>query len=279
MTFPKGHPDPKTYFLVASNRALAGERVDPVDQCGSPQGPYEVQSGNGLVYGDNNDFAEGLFQNAQLAHYLGTPGMDVPFQWLSEAKVTAYLTDRESVLFSRDALAKTLLAMSKAELSGSNPAGHSVGACFVMDTLRPIALRKIKAVILILADIEADVFRGQAPPVLADRPIFLVVSSDDKALTSSARLRGQKDRLGFIRSVDETGGLVVTVIDLGQIKSEDMFSHLKFGTSPEVIGLIQSLRAQGMGMLISQEEPGLIDSAVGLLRIGSVGLLSLVTSR
>ncbi|SEM44511.1 Esterase/lipase superfamily enzyme [Gemmobacter aquatilis] len=286
--FPKDTPDPSTDFLVTSHKALAGEKafIQAVNAA-SRQDPAHTGLGTVFVHGYNTNFAEGLYREVQLSYDLRTPGMDVLFSWPSEAKLTAYLTDRESALFSRDAMADTIAAMSKSNLKGFNVVGHSMGTFLVMEALRTMALShqtaalsKVNAVLLISADIEIDVFLKQAPPVLAAGiPIYLIVSSDDKALAFSARLRGQKDRLGSIRSVDELGGLDVTVVDLSAVESEDMAGHLKVGTSPELIQMIQALRAQGLSILNNGEQPGLIGASVGLIRIGTDELIGPLASQ
>ncbi len=69
-----------------------------------------------------------------------------------------------------------------------------------MDTLRLMArtendafFQKVNAVILISPDIEIDVFRKEAEPVLARGVnIYVIVSKDDRALRISARLRGEQ---------------------------------------------------------------------------------------
>lgn len=276
--FPKGQPDPETDFLVTSHEMLEGERgfISALNTA-TREDPAKSGLGTLFVHGYNTNFAEGLYRGAQLSYDLRPPGLEVFFSWPSEANLTAYLTDRESALFARDDLAQTIEAMSKSKLKSFKVVGHSMGAFVVMDTLRTMALanekaalRKIDAVVLISADIEIDVFRKQAPPVLAAGvPIYLIVSSDDKALRFSARLRGQKTRLGSIKSVEQLGGLDVNVIDLSAIDSDEATGHFKVGTSPQVIAMIQGLRAQGLGALSANEKPGPIAASVGLFRVGT----------
>lgn len=281
--FPKGKPDPENDFLVTSHQILDGERsfIRALNTA-THNDPSRSDVGTLFVHGYNSNFAEGLYRASQLSHDLRPPGPEVFFSWPSEAKLTAYLTDRESALFARDDLAQTIRAMSKSNLKEFKVVGHSMGTFVVMDTLRTMALanekgalRKIGAIVLISADIEIDVFRRQAPPLLAAGiPIFLIVSSDDKALRFSARLRGQKTRLGSISSVDDLGGLDVNVIDLSAIDSEDSTGHFKVGTSPEVISMIQALRAQGLSAISAREKPGPIVASVGLLRMGTDKIMS-----
>lgn len=283
VNFPKGKPDPETDFLVTSHQILESERAFiKALNTAARHDPIRSDVGTVFVHGYNTNFAEGLYRVSQLSHDLRPPGPEVFFSWPSEAKLTAYLTDRESALFARDDLAQTIRAMSKSNLKEFKVVGHSMGTFVVMDTLRTMALanekaalRKIGAVVLVSADIEIDVFRRQAPPVLeAGIPIFLVVSSDDKALRFSAMLRGQKTRLGSISSVDDLGGLDVNVIDLSAIDPNDASGHFKVGTSPEVISMIQALRAQSLRAMNANEKPGPIVASVGLLRAGTNKLMS-----
>lgn len=83
-----------------------------------------------------------------------------------------YLDDRESALFARGSFKETLAAMSESRLTNYLVVAHSMGNFVAMDTMRELAqqnqisvLRKIRALILISADLDIDVFRTQAQPV------------------------------------------------------------------------------------------------------------------
>jgi esterase/lipase superfamily enzyme len=177
-------------------------------------------------------------------------------------------------------LAETLAAMARANLDGYNLVAHSMGTFLTMETLLALAqsgdratLDKINAVILISADIEIDVFRRQAPAVLAAGvPIYLLVSSDDKALKLSAKIRGESLRVGSVRSNAELGGLDVAVIDLSQIKSDDMAGHLKVGTSPELIAFVRQLRESGIGIFDDEQKVGILEQG-GVLIQSATGVI------
>jgi esterase/lipase superfamily enzyme len=170
--------------------------------------------------------------------------------------------------------------MGKSNLDGYNIVAHSMGTFLTMEALLALAqsgdqatLDKINAVILISADIEVDVFRRQAPPVIAAGvPIYLLVSSDDKALRLSAKIRGEADRLGSVRSTEELGGLDVTVIDFSKIESDDMTAHMKVGTSPEVIAFVQQIRASGVAIFDDGQKAGLLEQGGALIQ-GATGIL------
>ena len=90
-----------------------------------------------------------------------------------------------------------------------------MGCFLLMETLRVMArlgfdevFAKVNAILLLSPDIEIDVFRKQAPPVLArDVPIFVVVSTRDRALLMSAMIRAERStpRVGSISSPEELG--------------------------------------------------------------------------
>lgn len=279
--YPKAKPDPQRDFVVADVQPLDGGRafVSAIN-AEATKLPRSGRTGVLFVHGFNTNFAEGLLKATQLRHDLKSPGVGVLFTWPSVGKLLAYVTDRENVLFSRQPLAETLVLMGKSNLDGYNIVAHSMGTFLTMEALLALAqsgdqatLDKINAVILISADIEVDVFRRQAPPVIAAGvPIYLLVSSDDKALRLSAKIRGEADRLGSVRSTEELGGLDVTVIDFSKIESDDMTAHMKVGTSPEVIAFVQQIRASGVAIFDDGQKAGLLEQGGALIQ-GATGIL------
>ena len=152
-----------------------------------------------------------------------------------------------------------------------------MGAFLLMDTLRTMALvghdevfRKLNTVLLISPDIEIDLFREQAEPVLTRGVrIYVVVSGSDRALRLSARLRSEGERLGSIHSAAELGGLDVGVVDLSAVKSVDPLGHFKSGTSPEIIEFVRRLRASGGEVFAQDGQSGLIDTSVSVVQEGT----------
>jgi esterase/lipase superfamily enzyme len=116
-----------------------------------------------------------------------------------------------------------------------------------METLRGMAregnpaLAKLNAVVLISPDIDIDVFRRQARPVIARGiPIFAIVSTRDRALLVSAFIRGETRRVGSIASPEELGDVAVTVIDVSNVDSADSLGHFAVATSPALISLFRA---------------------------------------
>lgn len=286
IAYPGSRPDPSKHFLVAATRRLDGPQafVDAVNTTASSL-RGTGRTGQVLVHGFNTNFAEGLMKNAQLNHDLQAPGVHVMFTWPSAAHLMSYLADRENALFSRDSLAETLRLMRRTSLRSYNLVAHSMGTFLAMETLRTLALSgeratldRIGAVVLISADLEIDLFRRQAEPVLAAGvPIYLLVSRDDRALKLSARIRGDSRRVGNVRSAAELGGLDVSVVDLSDIESGDMTSHLKVGTSPELIAFIQRIRQSGVSIFDDGQKVGLLDDGALLVQEAAGVMLKPVT--
>jgi esterase/lipase superfamily enzyme len=285
--YPKSTPDPQRDFVVADVQRLNGQRafVSAINSEAAKL-PRRHRTGVLFVHGFNTNFAEGLIKIVQLRHDLEVPGVGVLFTWPSVASVVGYVADRENVLFSRQTLAETLAAMSRTNLDGYNLVAHSMGTFLTMETLLALAqsgdhatLDKINAVILISADIEIDVFRRQAPAVLAAGvPIYLLVSSDDKALKFSAKLRGESLRVGSVRSAAELGGLDVAVIDLSQIKSDDMAGHMKVGSSPELIAFVRRIRDSGIGIFDDEQKVGILEQGGVLIQSATGVIVSPITN-
>jgi esterase/lipase superfamily enzyme len=289
VSFPDRHGvDPATDFLVVSADRLPDERafVGAMNQAvyADPRGSRRA----GLfIHGFNTNFAEGLYRQAQIQHDLARRGAWVLFSWPSAARKRDYLADRESALFSRDALETTVAAMARSDATSFNLVAHSMGAHILMETLRLMArvghdrvFGKLGAVVLISPDIEVDVFRKQAEPVLARGvPIYVLVSHRDRALRLSAWLRSGQYRLGSIRSQAELGGLDVAVIDLSSVRSGDPMRHFKAGTSPELIEFVRGIDAAGLEVFEAGHGRGVIGGSVAILQIGTGVVLEPLAGR
>ncbi|MCZ0964374.1 alpha/beta hydrolase [Paracoccus benzoatiresistens] len=276
--YPRGHPDPRRDFVVTRARRLAGPLAFVQEVNAAAASTPHSRVGAMFIHGFNNNFAEALMRHVQLRHDLAAPGVGVLFSWPTAAKLLAYAVDREHALFSRDSLVETMQLMRRTRLSGYNLIAHSMGAFVAMEGLRTLALmgdyaslRKIDAVVLISADLEVDLFRRQAEPVLAAGvPIYLLVSSKDKALRWSATLRGATRRVGSTYTREELGGLDVGIIDLSAVNPGEITGHLKVGSSPELIALVRRMR-QRQATLFGREA-GLLDAGATVLQ-GAAGLV------
>ncbi len=283
VTFPRRQPpDPRTDFLTVAAVRLGGEAdfVHHIDQQ-LVANRASTDRAAIFVHGFNTNFAEGLYRQAQLQYDYGRHPASVHFSWPSAARATEYLYDRESALFSRSALETTLAAMARSNASEIDVLAHSMGAQLTMDTLSIMArlgydafFRKLTSILLISPDIEIDVFRKQAPPVLARGiPIFIAVSRKDRALEISSIIRGERERLGSIRSDEELGGLDVILIDLSDVEAGGGLGHFALARSPELIAMLRGLPDTGLDLLENQEG-GLVGNTVALIQQGTSVLIS-----
>jgi esterase/lipase superfamily enzyme len=275
-------PDPRTQFLVVNAERLDGEAsfVAAVNAEVAKR-PAGEDYATLFVHGYNTNFAEGLYRQAQLQYDMDKHGVSVHFAWPSAATTFGYMYDRESALYSRDTLAAAVAALERSKADGYNLVAHSMGSFLLMDMLRTVALADPRAlsglneVILISPDIGVDVFRKQAPPVLAlGVPIVVIVSRDDRALRISAELRGETDRLGSIRSRDEIKGLDVSVVDVSDIARPDALGHFKIATSPQLIAYIRHLNEQGLDLFDQGKRKSALEAGVSLFETGTNILVS-----
>ncbi len=204
-----------------------------------------------FVHGYNTTFAEGLFRFAQIKHDLKLPALTLHYAWPSTGRIRDYARDRDSVLFARDSLEQTLLALTDSSAERIVVVGHSLGAFLVIETLRQISHKrqgrmrdKLAGVILISPDIDAELFRQQVRDAAPLPQPFVVFSSPkDNALRLSGLLTG-KPRLGSLTGTPQLADLGITFIDVSAI-SDAGSGHLVPATSPTVLNLIR-----GMGQTI-----------------------------
>jgi esterase/lipase superfamily enzyme len=166
-----------------------------------------------FVHGFNNRFDDAVYRLAQIVHDSRAEGIPVLFTWPSrgELRLNSYAYDRESAIYSRDALEQLLdtLAANR-NVKEVNILAHSMGNWVTLEALRGKAIAggkiggKIKNVFLVAPDVDVDIFRTQIRRMGAARPRFaLFVSQDDKALNLSQFIWGGMPRLGEINPEQE----------------------------------------------------------------------------
>ena len=162
-----GRPDPRRDFLYTERFGYSSSEgfYDAIRQRlrTLPKDDREIVF---YVHGFNNTLSEGVAQLAQMEHDLGLTGVGVHFSWPSAASPLGYAYDRDSVLFSRDALEVLLRRLAKVSSGRVIVVAHSIGSQLIMETLRQIELastgwseRNLSGVVLISPDIDVDVFR------------------------------------------------------------------------------------------------------------------------
>ena len=155
-----------------------------------------------FVHGYSTNNAKAVYRLAQIAHDFQLPVPVVAFSWPSSGLRRGYVYDRDSVIYSRDALEELLVTLTE---GGHNVllVGHSMGTQLVMETLRQMSiggrgdvLARLNGVALISPDIDEDVFLRQAARIKPfPEPFAVLVSHHDRALNLSAWLTGKPVRL------------------------------------------------------------------------------------
>jgi esterase/lipase superfamily enzyme len=219
-----------------------------------------------FVHGFNNRYEDAVYRFAQIVHDSHTDAAAILFTWPSAGRLFDYNYDRESTMYSRDALENLLRALAEDPAVGEvSVLGHSMGTWLTMESLRQMAIRdghvapKIRNVILASPDIDVDVFGRQLHDLGDRHPRFTVfVSRDDRALAVSRFVAGNVNRLGQInpevepyRTEAEKDG--ITFIDLTKLKAPGAdLNHDKFAASPEIVRAIGTRLVNGQSLSESQ---------------------------
>lgn len=220
---PKGRaPDLSQEFVATAQDVFSGPEAFRTelarDLRRQPAGRREAIV---FVHGFNTTFAEGAYRLAQLGHDLKIGATLVHYSWPSRAHPLGYAYDRDSVLFARDGLEDLLREVTAAGANRIVIAAHSIGSLLTMETLRQMSEPQdarvrdsIAGVVLFSPDIDVELFHAQARAIGdLPQPFVIFTSKRDKALALSARLTGERDRLGNIDSAAEVADLAVTVMD------------------------------------------------------------------
>lgn len=262
---PRGaKPDPKRHFLTT-----AQDFYPQANEFRAALGAELAASGGEAVifiHGYNNNFSEGVYRIAQLAHDLELPGAVLSYSWPSAAQPLGYVYDRDSALFARDGLESLISEVSAAGAKRILLVAHSMGAGLTMEALRQASIRsggktmgQLAGVILISPDIDVDVFRGQAHSMKKLPQPFIIFGSDrGRAVRASALLTGKAERLGSLSDVSRLADLDLTFFDVSEFDLG--MGHFTAGDSPALLHILGRITD--------------IDAALERDRVSRVGLVS-----
>ena len=198
-----------------------------------------------FIHGYNTSFDRAVYRATQIAQDSGYPGTPVLFSWASGGSTKDYVYDRESASVARDQLEVTLRLLAQSGARRIDIVAHSMGTWVTMEALRQLALAgdrdlggKLGDVILAAPDIDIDVFKSQMRRYgKPNRPFFLLLSADDRALKLSGMLAGNK-RVGDFGDPALLAELGVVAVDVSNEKSGDSLNHTKFADNPELVKLL-----------------------------------------
>lgn len=197
------------------------------------------------VHGFNETFDSATTSYAKLVSGIGFTGAPVLFTWPSGGALLDYVYDRESAMWSRDALEDTITALAHDPKVGRiHVLAHSMGGLLTLEALRSVAdregslLNRLGAIILANPDVDIDLFKRQAKrlPTLAAK-MTVIISGKDRALEISSRLAGGVARVGMAdrAALEQTGVTIVDATDFGS----GFINHDIFMSRPELHGVIE----------------------------------------
>lgn len=204
------------------------------------------------VHGYNNTLSDAMFRLAQIRHDFELEMPSVLFAWASAGDARGYIYDRDSVLFARDDLKRTLDGLTARPGEKVLLIAHSMGAQLTMEVLRQVALSgdrallsRISGVVLMSPDIDPELFRSQAEAIgQLPQPFIIFASRQDRALGLASLLTGRKPRLGVIDSPEKVRGLDVTLIDFTALGTRNSANHDIPVSSPAAVNLLRGMIRQ-----------------------------------
>lgn len=247
-------PNPNTEFAILNpkNIPTSQEFVTDINRS-LEKHPSSERDVLIFVHGYNTDLTSAILRTAQFAHDVNYPGVPVLFSWASSGRTFDYVYDLNSALHARDALLRTGEVLSQTNADGFNVLAHSMGTLLTVEAMRQAALVsrgrrpenfRVKGIALAAPDIDIDLFRKQIEVIpTGDIPIYILTSTDDKALALSSRIAGGRTRVGAAEAT-QLADLGIIIVDLSELEDRDSVSHTKFANSPEAIrALAAGLRA------------------------------------
>jgi esterase/lipase superfamily enzyme len=233
---PLGSADLARSFVTVDQavltRAEFSQRVAPRGAAASRQNVVI------FAHGFNTNFQEALFRLVQMSADARIEGTPVLFSWPSQARVTGYRVDRDSVALSRDDFAELLtLLAANPRVGRVTVVAHSLGGWLVVEALQKLKVAGKRAVInrlnvvLVSPDIDVDAFRQQLEVIgPLSPPMTLLVATDDRALATSRRIAGSRARVGALdvndpRVRDAALRARVRIVDISDVSASSRFNH------------------------------------------------------
>ena len=200
-------PDDGRFSLASVG--LSDWRLNRVDVLGQSAGVLgQATSGRDVliyVHGFNQTFETAALDATRLSDSIRFRGETLAFSWPSRAKLFDYGYDRDSAMWSRDALHAALDALLASPTTGRiHIVAHSIGTMLTMEALRQLyaergglAADRIGALVFAAPDIDMDVFTSSVEHIgpLA-RKITVITATNDRALALSGWMAGGMTRVG-----------------------------------------------------------------------------------
>jgi esterase/lipase superfamily enzyme len=223
------------------------DKIEPVGQIGDlidpSAGGHDVLV---YVHGYNTSFETAALDAARLSDGIKFVGDTMVFSWPSRASLLDYGYDRESAMWSRDALQQVLDGLIASPVVGHiHIVAHSVGTMLTMEALRQLyaqlggeAANRIGAVVFASPDIDVDGFSSSVQRIgpLA-RKIIVVTATNDRALAVSQWIAGGVIRVGAAETA-QLERMGIRVIDASQ-QGAGIINHDLFLSNPQLRKVIR----------------------------------------
>ena len=236
-------PNPSKHFTVIDPKVYGSENafVRGLDQelLKIPASDRNVLV---FVHGYNTTLSDAILRLAQFVVDTEYDGIPVLMSWASAAETLKYVYDINSALAARSDFLEAGKIITRSGAQRYDILAFSMGAFLTMEAISQAELagefnprKRVRNIILAAPDIDMAVFERQLETITHDnQKIFVLVSSDDSALSFSKFISGGADRVGAADAT-ELAKSGVTVIDLSRVKDSKSSSHAKFAASPEVV--------------------------------------------
>ena len=244
-----GSEDPQKHFIARSRRGL-DETAFFAELASHISG--RIGSNRDVllyVHGFNTNYDEARFRLAQIVDDGRFGGVAALYTWPAAGSLLDYGASKESATIARDALSKLLRRLSELpDIGRVHILAHSMGAWLAMEALRENAISgspdlngKLGDVMLAAPDIDLNVFRQQLAR-LDPSHVFVLVAANDRALSLSRTLAGDRQRLGALdpnnpgdrAALDDLG---VNAYDLSRA-STGLIGHGTFADAPQAVRTI-----------------------------------------
>lgn len=177
------------------------------------------------VHGFNQTFETAVLDAARLSDGLKFSGETMLFSWPSKNSMMNYIYDRESALWSRDALEDMLDQLVREPSVGTiHIVAHSMGTMVTVEALRQLYDRRgasmasrFGAIVLASPDIDMDSFTSSVSRLGGfSHKITVLTVASDRALGAMRDMAGGVTRVG-IAEKGQLDALGVRVIDASEV--------------------------------------------------------------
>jgi esterase/lipase superfamily enzyme len=210
------------------------------------------------VHGFNQSFETAALDAARLSVGLAFRGETMLFSWPSKNSVMSYMYDRESAIWSRDALEGMLDELIVDPSVGTvHIIAHSMGTMVAVEALRQLYDRRsaamtsrFGAIVLASPDIDMDSFTSSVARLRAlSRKITVLTVAKDRALGTMRDMAGGVTRVG-IAEKPRLEALGIRVIDASDYDGGGL-NHDLFMTNAQVRQAIRRFIAEAPSSAVS----------------------------